>query len=96
MSLALKMIGIERIGTLCLMLDEITSLKHANQDAVTLIEHSPYCFGKIIDYLRLKSLHIQGLADEPPPPVASEPHKARYQKVVRYYFPGDSAKLLLG
>ena len=54
----LKMMGIERPGTLCLLLDEINVLKRANQDHVTLIEHSPYCFGLIIDYLRLKNLHF--------------------------------------
>ncbi|EJK55575.1 hypothetical protein THAOC_24683 [Thalassiosira oceanica] len=92
----LKMMGIERPGTLCLLLDEISNLKRANQDHVTLIEHSPYCFGLILDYLRLKHLHAQGLAKEPRLPVASDPQLSRYQKVVKYYFPGDSSKLLLG
>ena len=49
----LKMIGIERAGTLCLLLEEIKKLKQASQDVSTLIEHSPYCFGKILDHLRL-------------------------------------------
>ena len=92
----LKMMGIERPGTLCLLLDEISNLKRANQDHVTLIEHSPYCFGLILDYLRLKHLHSQGLGKEPRLPVASELQLSRYQKVVKYYFPGDSSKLLLG
>ncbi|EJK49869.1 hypothetical protein THAOC_31212 [Thalassiosira oceanica] len=92
----LKMLGIERPGTLCLLIDEINILKRANQDHVTLIEHSPYCFGLILDYLRLKHLHAQGLAKEPRLPVASDPQLSRYQKVVKYYFPGDSSKLLLG
>ena len=43
----LKMLGVERVGTICLLYDEIKSLKEkVNQVAVTLIEHSPYCFGK--------------------------------------------------
>ena len=35
----LKMIGIERAGTLCLLLDEIKKLKQTSQDVSTLIEH---------------------------------------------------------
>ena len=43
----LNMFGVERVGTICLLFDEIKSLKEkVNQVAVTLIEHSPYCFGK--------------------------------------------------
>jgi len=43
----LKMLGVERVGTICLLYDEIKSLKEkVNQDVATLIEHSPYCFGK--------------------------------------------------
>ena len=47
----LKMIGIERPATVCLLFDDIEKLKKASEDVVTLIEHSPYCFGKIFDYL---------------------------------------------
>jgi hypothetical protein len=39
----LKMIGIERAGTLCLLLKEIEKLDKASQEILTLIEHSPYC-----------------------------------------------------
>ncbi|KAL7529096.1 hypothetical protein ACHAWF_002836 [Thalassiosira exigua] len=92
----LKMIGIERAGTLCLLLKEIKSLENACQDTVTLIEHSPYCFGKILEYLRLRQLHAQGLVREPSLPSICEAQKSRFEKVVKYYFPGDSAKLVLG
>ena len=92
----LKMIGVEHVGTLCLLLDKIATLKQTNSDAVTLIEHSPYCVGKIIDFLRLKSLHSQGLVEEPTLPMVCSTQQTRYEKVVNYYFPGDSAKLLIG
>mmetsp|Transcript_34276 Transcript_34276/g.60254 ORF Transcript_34276/g.60254 Transcript_34276/m.60254 type:complete len:599 (-) Transcript_34276:206-2002(-) len=92
----LKMIGIERAGTLCLLLEEIKILKQASSDVVTLIEHSPYCFGKILDYLRLKQLHSQGLAEEPALPTVCDSQKSRFDKVVKYFFPGDSAKIILG
>jgi hypothetical protein len=64
---------------------------------VTLIEHSPYCFGKILDYLRLKRLHSLGLlAGEPTLPEVRVPQKKRFEKVVNYYFPGDAAMVILG
>jgi hypothetical protein len=93
----LKMIGIERAGTLCLILDEIKTLKQASQEIVTLIEHSPYCFGKILDYLRLKRLHSLGLLGQGPTiPRVCDAQKIRFEKVVKYYFPGDSSKFILG
>ena len=93
----LKMIGIERAGTLCLLLEEIKKLKQSSQDTVTLIEHSPYCFGKILDYLRLKHMQCQALIDAEASarPVVCESQKKRFSKVVQYYFPGDSAKMVL-
>jgi hypothetical protein len=93
----LKMMGIERAGTLCLIVEEIKMLEQVSQDNVTLIEHSPYCFGKILDYLRLKQLHSLGiLANEPTLPKVLDSQKKRFEKVVKYYFPGDSAKFILG
>jgi len=93
----LKMIGVERAGTLCLLLEEIKKLKQSSQDTVTLIEHSPYCFGKILDYLRLKHMQCQGLIDAEMTvrPIICESQKKRFSKVVQYYFPGDSAKMIL-
>jgi len=93
----LKEIGVKRAGTICLLLGEISTLKKtASEDVVTLIEHSPYCFGKILDYLRLKRLHDENFIDGPPLPTVCDNQKNRFQKVVRYYFPGDSSKLILG
>jgi len=93
----LKMLGVERVGTICLLFDEIKSLKEkVNKDAVTLIEHSPYCFGKILDYLRLKRLESIGLAEDPAPPIVCELQRKGFEKVVKYYFPGDSSSFILG
>jgi hypothetical protein len=93
----LKMIGIERAGTLCLLLKEIEKLDKASQDIATLIEHSPYCFGKILNHLRLMQLHLIGLIKkEPCLPEVDELQKQRFEKVVKYYFPGDVAKIILG
>ncbi|KAL7452499.1 hypothetical protein ACHAWC_005724 [Mediolabrus comicus] len=93
----LKMIGVKRAGTICLLLKEIKQLEEASQDTATLIEYSPYCFGKILDYLRLKRAHTLGLIDnEPSLPTVCDSQKKRYEKVVKYYFPGESSKCILG
>jgi hypothetical protein len=91
----LRMLGIERAGTLCLLKKEIETLEKASQ-AVTLIDHCPYCFGKILDYLRMKQAHSLGLAGEPSLPEVVEAQKKRFEKVVKFYFPGDAAKHFLG
>ncbi|KAK1732631.1 hypothetical protein QTG54_016692 [Skeletonema marinoi] len=90
----LKMIGVKRAGTICLLLKEIKQLEEASQDTATLIEYSPYCFGKILDYLRLKRLQTLGLVDEPALPIVCESQKKRFEKVVKYYFPGNSSFIL--
>jgi hypothetical protein len=93
----LKIMGIKRAGTLCLISKEIEALVKATQDVVTLIDHCPYCFGKILDFLRLKQLHAQGLAkDKPALPDVRKDMEERFEKVVNFYFPGEAAKLILG
>lgn len=93
----LKAIGIERTGTLCILSKEIDTLVNVSNDAVSLIDHCPYCFGKILDYLRWKQLHAQGLAkEEPGIPDVRKAQKKRFQKVVNFYFPGEDSKLFLG
>ncbi|KAL7531111.1 hypothetical protein ACHAWF_003633 [Thalassiosira exigua] len=91
----LKMIGVERAGTLCLLLDEIDQLKKASRAVVTLVEHSPYCFGKILDHLRLSQLNADGFGEKPSLPQVCESQRSRFEKVVKYYFPGETAKFVL-
>lgn len=93
----LKMLGVKRVGTMCLLSDEISLLKKAaNENKVTHIDHSPYCFGKILDYLRMKQLHSANLAKAPNPPSVKISQKRTFETVVDYYFPGDSSKFILG
>lgn len=69
----LKMIGIGRAETVCILLKEIEKLKKESRIIVTLIEHSSYCFGKILNCLLLKRLHSLGLlAIEPNLPLVQE------------------------
>ena len=95
----LKMLGVKRVGTICLLFDEISTLKKASSEGmVTLIEHSPYCFGKILDYLRMKYLHSINLIDNELHylPNVCDDQKERFAKVVKYYFPGESSAFILG
>jgi hypothetical protein len=93
----LKMMGIERVGTLALLLKEIEKLDMSVRDFTTLIEHSPYCFDKILNFLRLKHLHACGLlASEPDLPEVCDTQRMRFENIVQYYFPGSLTKLILG
>ncbi len=91
----LEKIGVQRVGTICLLLKEIQQLEQGSQDVVTFIEHNPYCFGKLIDFLRLKHLSSIGLTVEPALPLVIEHKKELFEKMIRYYFPGDRSKLIL-
>lgn len=92
----LEKIGVQRVGTICLLLKEIQQLEQGSQDVVTFIEHNPHCFGKLVDFLRLKHLSSIGLTVEPALPLVLEHKKELFEKMIRYYFPGDSSKLILG
>jgi len=88
-----ELLALDRDG---LPLDKISALKReASQGVVTLIEHSPYCFGKILDYLRLKHFSAMGLARDPASPTVCDDQEKMLEMVVRYYFPGDSSKLII-
>ena len=93
----LKMLGVTRVGTICVLFDEICKLKKAEADGkVAMIEYSPYCFGKILEYLRLKHLQSANLAEEPARPTVRDSQKKLFEKIVDYYFPGDSSKFIFG
>ena len=92
-SLLVRM-GVERTGTIGRLMKEIKKLEEDKKS--TLIQYSPYCFGKILDYLRLKHYHSLDLIDEPALPTVCESHQKGFEKAVKFYFPGDSAKFILG
>lgn len=79
-----------------LLSKEINDLEQSSYP-VTFIEHSPYCFGKIIDYLRMKENHSNALVDsEPDYPTVRTGEKGKFEKIARYYFPGDTSAFVLG
>jgi hypothetical protein len=93
----LNYFGITKRGTIAYFLSEVKKLERAHGDAAVLIEHSPYCFEKIIDHLRLESLFVKGLVKtKPGMPNVKGSEKSRFEKVVKHYFPGDSSKALIG
>eukprot|EP00588_Corethron_pennatum_P027358 CAMPEP_0194312080 /NCGR_PEP_ID=MMETSP0171-20130528/9001_1 /TAXON_ID=218684 /ORGANISM="Corethron pennatum, Strain L29A3" /LENGTH=601 /DNA_ID=CAMNT_0039066451 /DNA_START=172 /DNA_END=1977 /DNA_ORIENTATION=+ len=86
----LKDLGIDRLGTLATVISAINELKKSASDNVIFVEQSAYCFGKIIDQLRLRNMCQPG--DElPPGPNICEPEKKRFKRIVEYYFPGEEA-----
>merc|ERR1740139_665234 len=92
----LKEIGITRPGTLATVIGAIDELKNSHLGNVILVEQSTYCFGKMIDQLRLRAMCE--VDDElAPEPSIREPDKKRFKRVVDYYFPGDeSSSFILG
>mmetsp|Transcript_2860 Transcript_2860/g.5250 ORF Transcript_2860/g.5250 Transcript_2860/m.5250 type:complete len:346 (-) Transcript_2860:331-1368(-) len=92
----LKDFGVARKGTIYLLLDEIKKLQMSDNDTETLIEHSPYCFEKILDHLRLETWFTMGLVKTKHGlPVVRASEKTRYDKVLRHLFPGESSKIFL-
>jgi len=88
----LKMFGITRPPTLALLTKEVRELqKEGDHRESVLIEQSAYCFGKILDHLRLRAM-CHNLQDPAPlpPPVIREPYRKRFKRIVEFYFPGDS------
>lgn len=87
----LKELGITRPGSLAMLVDAIRKLRRKEEDKndhrkrMILIEHNAYCFGKILDQLRLCAMYqtfrdnhwrIPGVVESPPftiPPQAPPP-----------------------
>ena len=57
------------------------------------MDHDAYCFGKILDTLRIRSMSQD--KDTIPLVYIQESHRERFNKIVDYLFPGDSTSFLL-
>lgn len=85
----IKDLGIHRPGSVAIITNAIQKLREEhNRDSVMLINHSGYCFGKIIDQLRLKAMGPLGVPN-PSPPEIREPDRKRFKRTVEYYFPTE-------
>mmetsp|Transcript_23119 Transcript_23119/g.68192 ORF Transcript_23119/g.68192 Transcript_23119/m.68192 type:complete len:497 (-) Transcript_23119:326-1816(-) len=86
-------LGIKR-GELAVLTNAIDELQQSNKPGPAFIEYSPYCFGKIIDQLRIAA---QRSPDARPVFPRVEKHeRKRFRTVVDYYFPGESAAVIMG
>jgi hypothetical protein len=79
------------VGTVALLMKAIEKLRNENNE--TLIGQSDYCFGKIIDHMRLKAMRELDVPDSGPPEIR-EPDKRRFKAIVEYYFPKNTSEFL--
>ncbi|EJK60204.1 hypothetical protein THAOC_19491, partial [Thalassiosira oceanica] len=90
---ALKMMGLERPATMSLLLDEIRELGEKATDDSPFVEHNPYVFGKLLDFLRMRRLQKVGLVEDLSFPRVEASQQGRFSQLIEYYFPGDARKL---
>jgi len=64
------------------------SVADDSDDEYVQIDFSAYCFGKIIDHLRICAL-AGGLEANMPGPVVRDDQKENFTQLVKYYFPGN-------
>lgn len=82
-----KDLGIKRPGMVALVVKAIQKLRdEEDEKSVAFVEHSEYCFSKIIDLMRLKAMADMDVPD-PNPPKIREPDRKRFKRIVEYYFP---------
>mmetsp|Transcript_23113 Transcript_23113/g.68175 ORF Transcript_23113/g.68175 Transcript_23113/m.68175 type:complete len:260 (-) Transcript_23113:274-1053(-) len=83
-----------KAGTLAVLTKAVEELRRSSKPGPTFIEYSPYCFGKIINQLRCAVFRSPNFP-QPVPQVENHERK-RFKTVVNYYFPGESAAIIIG
>eukprot|EP00957_Ditylum_brightwellii_P013821 1041749-Ditylum_brightwellii.AAC.1 len=86
--------GIGNTDVMALVMKAIKNLQKMTQDSPIFIDHDPYCFGKILDQLRLKVMAKENYK----PLSLSDIKKSKqntFEKTVDYYFPGVLRELIL-
>ena len=90
-------LGITCPGSVAIVFEQIENLRKASKDTATIIEHSPYCFGKILSFLRMRRLQSLKMIEDVRCPVVEDSQKERFEKVVQFFFPGcPEADAILG
>ena len=79
-----------RVGPLALLSKKIASLR----TEAASINHSAYCFQKILDILQLRAMH-QKEGTHPTSVHIQGVYNKRFDTMVDYYFPGESASFIL-
>mmetsp|Transcript_10923 Transcript_10923/g.22865 ORF Transcript_10923/g.22865 Transcript_10923/m.22865 type:complete len:591 (-) Transcript_10923:380-2152(-) len=85
-----KDVGIKYAGSLAVLLENVQRLQRSVDCEVVFIEHNPYCFGQIVNQLRLQAMHPSSkpllfLED------IQESQRKSFQRTLDYYFPGENA-----
>ena len=89
----LKDIGLTKSGPLDFLLKDITNLCRENKSEAIFIDHSAYCFQKILDTLWLRSMcHSE---EKPPFVYIQVSQQERFKKIVEYYFTGEYSSFIL-
>lgn len=84
-----------KAGEVAIITSEIEVLRQSCKPSPVFVEHSAYCFGKVIDQLRIAAM--QQLLDTPlPAPQVRSYERKRFKTIVEYYFPGESADFIMG
>lgn len=91
----LEKMGIARVATQALIMKKIRELDEkstaCNQN-IMMVEHSSYCFGKILDHLRFLSFcQSKEETQEIPLPIIRKAEQKRFQRIVDYYFPCETS-----
>lgn len=101
--LALKRVDIKELdsslkpGSVALLVESIQKLRDEEAEGdITFIEHSAYCFGKIIDHMRLIAMNSALGVPAPSPPTVKEAEMKRFKRIVEFYFPTESSAQFLG
>mmetsp|Transcript_12077 Transcript_12077/g.18622 ORF Transcript_12077/g.18622 Transcript_12077/m.18622 type:complete len:746 (+) Transcript_12077:170-2407(+) len=109
----LEKMGITRVATQALIMKNIQELKKKEEESdddddsyaagdsqkSMIVEHSSYCFGKILDHLRYlafyRSKEEEDTRELPVPlPVVRKSEQKRFQHMVEYYFPCETSSFI--
>ena len=85
-----KDIGVTQVWKLALLFKEITRLRTES----TSVNHSAYCFRKILDILLLLAMR-QKEGTQPTSVNIQEVYKKRFETILYYYFPGKYEYFIL-
>ena len=73
--------------------EQVDSDDSDEEEAGVMVEHSAYCFEKIVDQLRLRAIMRPG-DPLPPAPVVAEHEQKNFLRVVQFFFPGSEDFIL--
>ena len=85
----LKELGVTKVPVRREILDGIEKLREAEGGASSevFIDQSAYCFGKIVNQLRLRAMRLPGAPPLQGPSVVDH-EKRHFERIVAYFFPG--------